>query len=271
MLQPYPTCGVLPRSTSYLPFQQPMSLSNVESSHPADYGGGSVATGADSLIRLHEDRPAFVTYKRGLVCVSIHDAEYLRQRAEWKRKLRAGHSDAGGTTRQTQKLTKDYAAWKATEHAFYAELIDPATGKPLEPPSPPRVHVLTAVDFYRQARGSVGRTRARIAAYRAEHPDASAPMVAKALGISVGCLHTAACRDRRRPLRRSAPLRLLEFLADGRPHSLRQCTDAVGATDGTTMTAVMRLRRRGFVIRTENNGNGMMYRLLAPPQEEKTA
>lgn len=80
------------------------------------------------------DRPPVIceacTRARGACrCVSpiwlylhIHDAEYMRERAAWRRKLAATHPDAGGAAWRFREVSKARRAWIAREVIFYARL-----------------------------------------------------------------------------------------------------------------------------------------------------
>ncbi len=76
----------------------------------------------NAVLPVYQDRPAIVPGPDGWrIYISVHDAEYLRQRAEWKRKLADAHPDAGGTSFRFRQAVKARDRWEADEEAWYAQ------------------------------------------------------------------------------------------------------------------------------------------------------
>lgn len=56
------------------------------------------------------------------IYLHIHDAEYMRQRAEWKRRLAAVHPDHGGSAAAFRSLMAQRLVWQRAEALYYARL-----------------------------------------------------------------------------------------------------------------------------------------------------
>ena len=68
------------------------------------------------------DRDPVITIDGCRIYLHIHDAEYLRQKAEWKRRLSAAHPDHGGSSAEFIRLTGQRQAWQNAEQIYYARL-----------------------------------------------------------------------------------------------------------------------------------------------------
>lgn len=67
-------------------------------------------------------RDPVITVDGCRIYLHIHDAEYMRQRAEWKRRLAAAHPDHGGTTAAFRVVMGQRLAWLRAEALYYARL-----------------------------------------------------------------------------------------------------------------------------------------------------
>ena len=68
------------------------------------------------------DRDPVITIDGCRIYLHIHDAEYMRQRAEWKRRLAAAHPDAGGSATDFRSILGQRMAWQRNEQLYYAKL-----------------------------------------------------------------------------------------------------------------------------------------------------
>jgi hypothetical protein len=215
-------------------------------------------TSAAALLTTYPDRPAVVPHQRGRVYVSVHDAEYLRQKAEWKQRLAAVHPDTTGHSGFTfRKLLKERTRWEADERAWYAQfnLTPPDVLRPVAEPTP---------ELLAYAKGRASSQRWRVERYLAEHPDANAETVAEALAIRIQTARVNLFRLRQ-PYTERGPERLLRLLMDGRSHGTDTCRLQLEMTLGTIHRAVMCLRKRGFDVITERRGLRQTYRLVSTP------
>jgi hypothetical protein len=204
-----------------------------------------------------------VPHEGGRIYISVHDAEYLRQRAEWKRKLAEAHPDSPtGSAFAFRRLISQRAKWDDAEVQWYAQhgLTPPDTSTPKALDIP--AHLLEL------AEGRQGMlSRRRVAAYLAEHPDATNQQIADGVGISRG-----AAEQSRRRLQTIGPTftqpsrsqTLFRLLADGQPHATCVCLAAIGS--GSLLGKAVRvLRNQGFDIVTERRGKTSSYRLVSAP------
>jgi hypothetical protein len=67
-------------------------------------------------------RDPVITVKGCRIYLHIHDAEYMRQRAEWKRRLAAAHPDKGGSATAFRSILGQRVAWQRNEALYYARL-----------------------------------------------------------------------------------------------------------------------------------------------------
>lgn len=78
------------------------------------------------LVPTFGTRPPVVRVGGGVVHVSVHDAEFLRQWREWRRRLAAAHPDKGGTEYRFRTALGKYRKWEFAEAKWYAQIgIDP--------------------------------------------------------------------------------------------------------------------------------------------------
>lgn len=75
-----------------------------------------------ALIPVRQNRPAILEHAGGVIYVSLHDAEYLRRKSEWKRLIAATHPDRGGGATTARRLLRQRHAWQQAEDAWYAML-----------------------------------------------------------------------------------------------------------------------------------------------------
>ena len=68
------------------------------------------------------DRPARVFIDGAWVYVHIHDAEYLRIKADYRRRLAAAHPDRGGSAYDFRTVSNSRRGWLAREVIYYARL-----------------------------------------------------------------------------------------------------------------------------------------------------
>jgi biotin operon repressor len=197
--------------------------------------------------------------------ISVHDADYLRVKAEWRQKLAAAHPDRGGTELGFHRTKKAQEAWSKAQTDWYAKrgLTPPETSSPRAPLIP--ADVLALVD----ARpGKV--TRTRVASYRDAHPDATTAEIAKALGLSSNVVGAAICRLRRHGRTFPNPPKsglLFRLLADGQPHTLAECRIALGMAHHNELSRAARtLRERGFEVVSTRRAGVITYRLLSAPE-----
>ncbi len=183
-----------------------------------------------AALPVYRDRPAILPSAGGRVYISVHDAEYLRQRSEWKRKLADAHPDAGGTSFRFRQAVKARDRWQATEEAWYGQ-------HGLTPPLPvstsdARVSATSLTELLAQLPDGVGR------------PWMTTRSVARMTGMR----------------------RLLTLLADGAYHTTAECRAVVGLH---AITYIARLRARGFDIPLDasyRTGLGTpAYRLISAP------
>jgi hypothetical protein len=76
-----------------------------------------------AALPVYRDRPAIVPSPdgRGRVYISVHDAEYLRQKSEWRRKLFEAHPDHGGSDLRFHRTRRQQKAWEQSEADWYAQ------------------------------------------------------------------------------------------------------------------------------------------------------
>ena len=82
-------------------------------------GGGRLKM---DLVRSLTGRPPIVKLDGWVIYLSVHDAEYLRTRREWRQKLRVAHPDQGGSAYRFRLSMGAYRSWLATENRYYARL-----------------------------------------------------------------------------------------------------------------------------------------------------
>jgi biotin operon repressor len=196
--------------------------------------------------------------------ISVHDAEHLRAKAEWRQTLAQSHPDAGGSDLRFRITQKAREKWLKAETEWYAKrgLTLPEVDRLISQPKPTR-------NFLECARGKVGRTWRTIAAYQASHPDASDQQIADALGMRIRRVQVNRSRAKASGhpswVRETGVVRLAALLSDGRPHSVSECRDVVGSGHHFAV-AVARLRERGFDIESTYRGKGaFLYRLVGVP------
>lgn len=215
------------------------------------------------LVSTSADRPAFVRHKGVMVVISVHDA-YFRDENQRRRALLVdAHPDKGGTAVRFIREKKRYDAWLAEEAKWYAEYG-------LEPPGKSAPVVAVAPDAIRAMVESVAKpkafeTRRRIAAHLAAHPDDSNAQIAAALGLRADTVAVSRHRMQQPPTRTNPtqPQRLLQLLADQRPHSVSQCAAVAGLKSGRRVRAVLnRLVPLGFDIVMIRRGRESFYQLL---------
>ncbi len=220
------------------------------------------------FLPVYRDRPSIVPSGSGRVFISIHDAEHLRQRGEWKRKLADAHPDRGGTSFGFRKLVKQREQWDAEELQWYAQygLMLPDASVPTSQPAIP-AELLRLADSR-----TVKTSRRRVAGYLADHPDADDTAIGAALGLSRNVV-----ASNRRRLKRLGPtftkfstsMRLFQLLADGQPHTVDACWANAGARSNNEFArALDHLVLRGFDIVREirpRRGLPPTYRLVSAP------
>jgi biotin operon repressor len=192
---------------------------------------------------VYRDRPSVVPHEGGRIYISVHDAEYLRQRAEWKRKLAEAHPDSPtGTAFSFRQTLKKRDRWDADETAWYARYGLTPPESPKDIPTPP----ITVP----HSRGATGSTKRRVADYLAQHPDAPLHEMAAALGITKSHLVTVLCRLRAEPQTRAlTPIeRFAAMLVHGHPVTADHAAQVLGITVKHVRTLVGRLRSRGFDV-----------------------
>ena len=209
---------------------------------------------------VYRDRPAFIPHAGGRIYISVHDAEYLRQRSEWRRKLAAAHPDSPtGNSFTFRRLKSQRDKWEATEVEWYAQhgLTPPELSTGRAPSIAPELLALA------DAGGT--STRARVSAHLALHPDATVNAIADALILSRNAVAVAMHRLRKAsPRTPSRAGMLLRVLADGQPHSHAACAAAINRRHSNELTrALNTLNTLGFdVMSTKRPGEKVSYRLL---------
>lgn len=218
------------------------------------------------------DRPAIVERDGWKVLVYVHDAEYLRQRSEWREKLRA-HPDTGGTAGKFRRVHSAYERWRKQEETWYlGHGLTPPTGAlPTEDVSTPPLGAGAHLD---RARGIT-----RLALIMADGEWRTRREMSQIAGVAKGTLWYGIKRlrdvgakiersgDRYRlaepvPATKTRDV-LLGVLADGRPHRVDDLARAVGIPVGQLSVAVQRLRGAGYPVVFESAGNkSRQYRLV---------
>jgi biotin operon repressor len=207
---------------------------------------------------VYRDRPSVVPHEGGRIYISVHDAEYLRLRAEWKQKLADEHPDRTGRSFAFRKLIKQREAWEASEAKWYAQ-------HGLTPPNPPKVlpEPPTTRDVWVPYPGT-GQTYRDVVAHLQQHPNASNRAIADVLGVSTGAVYMARKRMTARQSRPLTPMqRLVVYLSHQQPVTTEQAAGAIGTTPGHIRVMVLRLRRQGYeILRVTRHGQPDTYRLL---------
>lgn len=75
-----------------------------------------------ALVPTRADRPVTLTVDNWVVYVSVHDAEYERQKRSFKALLRVAHPDMGGSDGAFQLVHGRYKRWQQSECEWYARL-----------------------------------------------------------------------------------------------------------------------------------------------------
>lgn len=217
----------------------------------------TIAPSTSTPLPLISGRPAVVVRDGCRIFVNIHDAEYLRQRREWRRKLRA-HPDTGGTSSTFRDVFKAYRAWEASETRWYAAIgLEPPTNRPEKASAPDVLH------------GDVARFfdvsyRARLVMQA--HPHYTSQELAAALGISVPHASVLRCRARRQSHRKRKTDDVLALLLDGHARTDAEIVRQIGSPLPQLPKLIMSLRRRGFEIERVITSIGpRRYRLSGIP------
>lgn len=85
------------------------------------------------LIPTLPGRPAVLKKDGCTYFISVHDAEFLRVRAEWKRKLKELHPDTASMHGNFIAAVNGYRMWQQKEAVWYAEVG-------IDPPIPIKLH-----------------------------------------------------------------------------------------------------------------------------------
>jgi hypothetical protein len=208
-----------------------------------------------------------VPHEGGRIFISVHDAEYLRQKAEWKRKLAQSHPDVpSGSAFAFRHLIKQRDKWEAEEVAWYAT-HGLTTPDDHSAPAPPQPTQSSRSRLVTQASGRVSRGY-QLRAYLAQFPNATDPEILTALGITKCNLwrirHMLKHNPPRRPQEDRCAARVVELLADGRPHSASELSVLSGFVVNSIFGAVRRLRYRGFdIVTIKRSKSASFYQLIA--------
>lgn len=73
-----------------------------------------------ALVRVYPGRPTWVTCDEWLVCVSVRDAAYYRERAAWKRRLLFWRQHE--RSRRIAFRVERYQQWKRRHRREYLQL-----------------------------------------------------------------------------------------------------------------------------------------------------
>ena len=200
-----------------------------------------------ALIRQFEGRPAVVeTANRGRVYINVHDAEYLRKRAEWRKKLAdqhpdrspAHHSKSSGA--RFRVLKRQYESWLISEKQWYEQYN-------LKPPE----------------HGSRARRYGASEISEASDVEHTVDHVADALNTTEAAV-TPTPRwtpERLEMLASDGATRVLMVLNDRKKHTWQEIADAVGGTIKSAHRGVTHLRHLGYVIEMAR-GHGEQQSLL---------
>jgi biotin operon repressor len=195
-----------------------------------------------AAVPVYRDRPATITKDGVTVYVSVHDAEYLRQKAVWKQRLADAHPDRGGTDHAFRRLTKHRERWQAEEGAWYAALGLAAPDS------------LAVVVPERPAHGPKRTSREVQAALSAAVRSVPAVLYRKAKS-GHGGTHME---------------RVLAVLLDGQPHTAAEFAAVAGVTPRQVTDNVAHLRKRGVPILTQSYGaQNRTYQLVLPERKAR--
>lgn len=207
-----------------------------------------------TLLPVLPNRPAVVPSEGGRVYISVHDAEYLRLRAEWKQQLVDAHPDRAGSSFRFRRLMKARDRWEASETAWYAQYGLRPPEITSRTPRPEEHAALLAIQTHADRAPRLVRT------YLLTHPEATAAEISKAIAIRLGTINVALHRVRHQiPTPERLPVRLARVLIDGQPHMVTDCALALQVTAASVNRAVLQLRRRGFDILTVKRGDGRTF------------
>jgi len=243
-------------------------------------------------------RPAILAHNGGIIYISVHDAEFLRRKREWRKKFFDSHVDHGGSDPKMRKVLKDYRCWLTQEKEWYAQYRD-EHGKPLETPDVAmKAHAravrevvlgqnrpVLAGDFVRVG-GRVGRINHLLS----DGKPRTAEEIGQVLGISrsnvVTCisrLRTAGAKiatvsrsaGRGRPVTyqmiNPKPIttsmeRLVEVLSDGQSHTVEELRAKTGCTANSFYNVLRRLAAQRITLVTERvyGTKNVWYRIALP-------
>lgn len=229
--------------------------------------------------------------------ISVHDAQHLRMRSEYKQRLSAAHPDHGGTDTRFRLAKADQERWLLAERAWYAEYgLEPPlyggvvrTSTPWTAVGPPPSNV-TKVEIFRAHSMAIPARLWRVLKDGAVHPTADfldVPDGGPPIERTIFSRGIARLRERGATIRTarldtggytyqltsppetfehahqaSRTNKLAEILADGLVHTRADLCRDLPATRSTLCTAIHRLGRRGAPIRIASFRGLYTYQLL---------